>query len=184
MRKLGVSFGAKLELDIVVGEQPPAATEAVVVPQDVNLIMGDVEPIEDTSETTQDVLARGVEARPRRAGTLVVGGAPQGAPLLMQAIVYDFEHSPPACEDHVFEALVRALEEAKTRGLSRIAVRPLGTAHAGIEPAEFLRLLAQACYSCAELGTTLRKVHLLLPSPEELARYEGLLQQVVQARKG
>src|SRR5215470_2355974 len=115
MRKLAVSFGAKLDLDILVGDQPPPATEAMVVPQDVNLIMGDLEPIEDTTETTQDVLARGVEARPRRAGSLVVGGAPQGAPLLLQAIVYDFEHSPPACADHVFEALVRAFEEAKAR---------------------------------------------------------------------
>ena len=54
-----------------------------------------------------------------------------------------------------------------------MAVQPLGTAHAGLEAARFLRLLTQICYSSAELGTTVRRVHLLLPSPDELARYEG-----------
>ena len=43
-------------------------------------------------------------------------------------------------------------------------------------------LLAQVCYSSAEMGTTLRRVHLLLPSPEELVRYEVLLQTLVERR--
>ena len=47
---------------------------------------------------------------------------------------------------------------------------------------EFLGLLAQVCYSSAEMGTTLRRVHLLLPSPEELLRYEVLLQTLVERR--
>ena len=106
----------------------------------------------------------------------------KGAPLVLQAIVYDFERSPPSRELHVFEALLAAFEEAKARGLSSVAVQPLGTAHAGLEAARFLRLLTQICYSSAELGTTVRRVHLLLPSPEELTRYEGLLQALVEKR--
>ena len=100
----------------------------------------------------------------------------------MQAIVYDFDHTPPAREVHVFEALLAAFEEARTRGLRSLAVQPLGTAHAGLDPARFLGLLAQVCYSSAEMGTTLRRVHLLLPSPEELVRYEVLLQTLVERR--
>ncbi len=61
-------------------------------------------------------------------------------------------------------------------------MQPLGTAHAGLDPALFLGLLAQVCYSSAEMGTTLRRVHLLLPSPEELVRYEVLLQTLVERR--
>ncbi len=180
--KLAVSFGAKLDLDMVVGDEPPSGAEGLVVPQDVNLIMGDVEPVEDGGEAGDEVVERAAAARPRRPGTLVVARARRGAPLLLQAVVYDFERTPPAREDHVFEALVLAFEEAKSRGLSCLAVRPLGTAHAGIEAAAFLRLLTQVCYSSAELGTSLRRVHLLLPSPDDMTRYESLLQRLVPGR--
>jgi hypothetical protein len=181
--RFAVSFGKSLDLDLVSGEEAPAATEALVVPQDVHLILGDVATIEDTRETPEQVLAASAQDRPRRPGSIVVAPAKQGTPLTLQAIVYDFESSPPAREAHVFEALLTAFEEAKARCMSCVAVQPLGTAHAGLPPARFLALLAQVCYSSAELGTSLRRVHLLLPSPEELARYESLLSQVVAERR-
>ena len=46
--RLALSFGEKLDLDLVVGDAPPPATGAVVVPQDVHLILGEVGPLEDT----------------------------------------------------------------------------------------------------------------------------------------
>lgn len=177
-----MSFGDSLDLDLVSGEEAPATTEAVVVPQDVHLILGDVATIEDTRETPEQVLAASVRDQPRRPGSIVVAPPKQGTPLTLQAIVYDFECSPPAREAHVFEALLTAFEEAKARCMSCVAVLPLGTAHAGLPPARFLALLAQVCYSSAELGTSLRRVHLLLPSPEELSRYEALLSQVVDKK--
>jgi len=180
--RFAVSFGDALDLDLVSGEQAPPATEAVVVPQDVHLILGDVGTIEDTRETPEQVLAASAQERPRRPGSIVVAPPKQGAPLTLQAIVYDFESSPPAREAHVFEALLSAFEEAKARCMTCLAVQPLGTAHAGLPPARFLALLAQVCYSSAEMGTTLRRVHLLLPSPEELVRYEVLLQTLVERR--
>ena len=181
--RFAVSFGDSLDLDLVSGEDAPAATEAVVVPQDVHLILGDVATIEDTRETPEQVLAASAQDRPRRPGSIVVAPPKKGTPLTLQAIVYDFESSPPAREAHVFEALLTAFEEAKARCMSCVAVQPLGTAHAGLPPARFLALLAQVCYSSAELGTSLRRVHLMLPSPEELARYEALLSQVVAERR-
>lgn len=181
--RLAVSFGAKLDLDLVAGEEAPSGTEAVVVPQDVNLIMGEVDSIVDTAETTEEVLAGCTDTRPRRPGSLVVAPPREGVPLLLQAVVYDFDRSPPTREEHIFESLMAAFEEAKSRGLSRLAVRPLGTAYAGVEPACFLRLLTQICYSSAELGTSVRRVHLLLSSPDEMARYEGLLQGMMKKRK-
>ena len=180
--KLAVSFGAKLDLDLVVGEDAPPATEALVVPQDVNLIMGEVDAIVDTTETTEEVLAGCSDTRPRRPGSLVVAPARDGQPLLLQAVVYDFDRSPPTTVGHVFEALVLAFEEAKSRGLACLAIRPVGTAYSGLEPAVFLRLLTQVCYSSAELGTSVRRVHLLLPSPDEMALYEGLLQGMMRKR--
>jgi len=180
--RFAVSFGESLDLDLVAGDEAPAATEAVVVPQDVHLILGDVATIEDTRETPEQVLAASAQDRPRRPGSIVVAPPKQGAPLTLQAIVYDFESSPPAREAHVFEALLTAFEEAKARCMSCVAVLPLGTAHAGLTPDRFLALFAQVCYSSAELATSLRRVHLLLPSPEELARYEALLAQVVDKK--
>jgi len=181
--RLALSFGEKLDLDLVVGEEAPPATDALVVPQDVNLIMGEVDPIEDTRETAEEVLAGASEGRPRRPGSVVVAPPRAGAPLLLQAVVYDFESSPPSCEEHVFEALLGAFEEAKGRGLASLAVRPLGTAHSGVEAESFLKVLAQVCYSSAELGTSLRRVYLLLPSPADLGRYESLLHELMSQRQ-
>lgn len=180
--RMAVSFGAKLDLDLVVGEEAPPATEALIVAQDVNLIMGEVDAVVDAAETTEEVLAGLADTRPRRPGSLVVAPSREGAPLLLQAVVYDFDRSPPTREEHIFEALMASFEEAKSRGLGRLAVRPLGTAYAGIEPASFLELLAQVCYSSAELGTTVRRVHLLLSSPQEMARYEACLQALMRKR--
>lgn len=180
--RTALRFGETLALDLVVGDGAPPAAEAVVVPQDVNMIMGDVEAVVEASEPTEDLAARLSDFQPQRAGTLVVGPSRKARPLLLQAVVYDFDRSPPAWEEPVFEALLTAFEEAKARGFSSIAVRPLGTAHSGLQPAVFLKVLAQICYSAAELGTTLRRVWLLLPSPAELQRYQGLLEILMRER--
>jgi hypothetical protein len=180
-----MSFGNRLELDLRVGEQPPRTAGVLVVPQDVHLILGDVATVEDTRETPEQVLAAvGDDRPPRTPGSILVAApARRGAPLLVQAIVYDFARNPPAREDEVFEALLAAFEEARARETHGMALQPLGTAHSGLEPARFLRLLAQVCFSAAELGTTVRRVHLLLPSPQEMQRYEGLLQALMAGRR-
>jgi O-acetyl-ADP-ribose deacetylase (regulator of RNase III) len=180
--RMALSFGERLDLDLMVGEDPPPLTGAMVVPQDIHLILGETGPIEDTRETPEQVLAASGPHRPRRPGSVVVGASREGAPLILQAIVYDFDRSPPAREIHVFEALIAAFEEARTRGIRSVAVQPLGTSHAGLDPERFLKLLAQVCYSSAELETTVRRVHLLLPSPLELGRYEALLQSLADKR--
>ena len=180
--RMALSFGERLDLDLLVGEDPPPLTGAMVVPQDIHLILGETGPIEDTRETPEQVLAAPGALRPRRPGSVVVGAPREGSPLLLQAIVYDFDRSPPAREIHVFEALIAAFEEARTRGIRSVAVQPLGTSHAGLDPERFLKLLAQVCYSSAELSTTVRHVHLLLPSPLELGRYEALLQSLADKR--
>ena len=180
--RMALSFGERLDLDLMLGEDPPPLTGAMVVPQDIHLILGETGPIEDTRETPEQVLAASGPNRPRRPGSVVVGASREGAPLLLQAIVYDFDRSPPAREIHVFEALIAAFEEARTRGIRSVAVQPLGTSHSGLDPERFLKLLAQVCYSSAELETTVRRVHLLLPSPGELGRYEALLQALAEKR--
>lgn len=180
--RTALRFGETLALDLVVGEAAPPAADAVVVPQDVNMIMGDVEAVVEASEQTEDLAAGLSDFQPQRAGSLVVGPSRKARPLLLQAVVYDFDRSPPAWEEPVFEALLTAFEEAKARGFSSIAVRPLGTAHSGLPAAVFLKVLAQICYSAAELGTTLRRVWLLLPSPAELQRYQGLLEILMRER--
>jgi hypothetical protein len=180
--RIALSFGERLDLDLMAGENPPPLTGALVVAQDVHLILGEAGPIEDTAETPEQVLAASVSQRPRRPGSVVLGAAREGSPLLMQAIVYDFDRSPPAREIHVFEALIACFEAARARGLRSLAVQPLGTAHSGLDPDRFLRLLAQVCYSSSELGTTVRRVHLLLSSPLELDGYGALLRALADRR--
>jgi O-acetyl-ADP-ribose deacetylase (regulator of RNase III) len=180
--RIAVSFGEKLALDLLVAEDAPAAAQALVVPQDVNLILGDVEPVVDAAvaDGGEQLVAESSSFRPRRLGSVAVLRPRQGKALVLQAIVYDFDRSPPAREEHVFEALMTAFEEVRARGLARVAVRPIGTAHAGLAPTSFLRLLVQVCYSSAELGTTLRRVFLLIPSPDEMESYQTLLKGLVE----
>jgi len=173
-----LAFGEAMELDLVSGGGTPPQTGALVVPQDVYLILGEVTTIGDDAppvRSADQVLSEALRQRPRRRGSVLASPQQPGQPLVLQAIVYDFEDTPPTRESFVFEALMAAFEEASARRLLALAVRPLGTAHAGIEPERFLALLTQVCYTSVELGTSLRRVHLLLESPAELALYERLL---------
>ena len=141
-------------------------------------------PLEDTRETPEQVLAAAAQDRPTEPG-LDRGGAPprEGAPLLVQAIVYDFDHTPPAREVHVFEALLAAFEEARARGL-----RSRGRAAAGHRPR---RARPRALPGAPGPGLLLvggdghaRCAACTCSSPrrEELVRYEGLLQTLVERR--
>lgn len=178
--RFSVCFAESLDLDLVLGDEPPPATDVVVIPQDVYLLLGDVTSLEDPPETPAELLAASLRQRPRRRGTLVVPPPRKGEPLVLQAVVYDFEDASPTREVHVFEVLLAAFEEAKTRGMRSLALYPLGTGYGGVPASRFLDLLTQVCYSAVELGTTLRHVHLLLPSPEELAHYQELLRSLAE----
>lgn len=178
--RLAVSFGEKLALDLLVAEDAPPLAQALVVPQDVNLILGDVEPVVEDTGPAEEVVGETASFRPRRLGSVAVLQSKEGKPVVLQAIVYDFDRTPPAREEHVFEALMTAFEEVRSRGLARVAVRPIGTAHAGLAPAVFLRQLVQVCYTSAELGTTVKRVFLLIPSPDEMERYQALLKVLIE----
>lgn len=180
---VALAFGEALELDLVSGGEAPPETGALVVAQDVYLILGEVSGLDEEAavRTPAQVLSEALRQRPRRRGTVLASPQLPGQPLLLQAIVYDFEDSPPTRESFVFEALMSAFEEAATRRVAALAVRPLGTAHAGIEAERFLALLTQVCFTAVELGTSLRRVHLLLESPAEMALYERLLRSLARA---
>ncbi len=182
--RLALTFGEVLELDVVSAAGAPPETGAVVVPQDVYLILREVTAGDQETpvRTPAQALSEALRQRPRRRGTIVPATRRDGSPLVLQAIVYDFEDTPPTAEAFVFEALMAAFEEAGTRKLGSVAVQPLGTDHGGIEPDRFLALLTQVCYSSVELGTSLRRVHLLVSSPLELELYERLLREAAGAR--
>ncbi len=174
--RLRLTFGASLELGLCMGEGAPPETQALVVPQDVHLLLGEAGPLEADGPSPERAAHRAAEAEPRAPGSLVVVA---GTPLLMQAVVYDFARTPHARAADVFASLAASLEEGRQRHLARLAVQPVGTAHAGVEPRTFLRLLLLACSTAAELGTSVERVRVVLPSPAELARYEVLLRALV-----
>jgi hypothetical protein len=173
--RLHLAFGGGLDLGLLAADDAPAWAEAVVVPQDVHFIMGDLDGVlEAEAGSAAEVIGSLGDMRPRRLGGLVVSRRRAGGPLLLQAIVYDFDRQPPSSEAVVFEALLAAFEQVKARSVKRLAVRPLGTAYGGLPHEAFLRLLAQVCFSSAELGTSLKRVELVVASPDDLARYEAL----------
>ncbi len=174
--RLRLTFGASLELGLCMGEGTPPETQALVVPQDVHLLLGEAGPLEEGGPTPKQAAHKAAESEPRPPGSLVLVA---GSPLLMQAVVYDFSRTPHARAADVYAALVASLEEGRTRHLARLAVQPVGTAHTGVEPRTFLRLLLLACSTAAELGTSVERLRVVLPSPAELARYELLLRALV-----
>ncbi len=174
--RLRLTFGASLELGLCMGEGAPPESQALVVPQDVHLLLGEAAPLEDHGDSPERAERKAAAAEPRVPGTLVVRA---GTPLLLQAVVYDFARTPHARAADVYEALTSSLEEARQRGLTRLALQPVGTAHMGIDPRTFMRLLLLACSSAAELGTSLERVRVVLPAPAELARYEVMLRGLV-----
>jgi hypothetical protein len=178
--RLHLAFGGGLELGLLAADDAPADTDAIVVPQDVHLIMGDADGVLDAESASVDELVGSLaKLKPRRLGGLVVSRRRDGGPLLLQAVVYDFDRQPPSSGAVVFEALLAAFEAAKQRRVARLAVRPLGTAYGGLSPAAFLGHLAQVCYSSAELGTSVTRVDLVVASPDDMARYEGLLEALL-----
>jgi hypothetical protein len=183
--RLALTFADGLELDVVAGGAPPL-TAAVVIAQDVHLVLGRAPAAGGPASTGTAADATAGAARshhPRRPGSIVVAAPRPGRALVLQAVVYDFDHRPPARAVHVFEALLGAFEEARARGLRSLAVEPLGTAHAGLAPSELVRLLAQVCFTAAEMGTSVRRVHLLVRAPGEIGRYEALLRELVESRR-
>lgn len=176
-----LAFGSTLELSLAMGEGAPPESQALVVPQDVHLILGDVGVLEDPGGDPHELARKASTAPARRPGSIVVSARDGGA-LLMQAVVYDFSRTPHARGEDVLEALLASFEEARARRLEQLALQPLGTAHLGVEPADFLRLLLQICYGTAELGSTLRHVALVLASRQELERYEALLKDLAGER--
>jgi hypothetical protein len=182
--RVALAFGEALELDLLTDGEVPPETGALVVAQDVYLILGEVTAIAEETpvRTPAQALSEAARQKPCRRGTVLAAPQQPGQPLLLQAIVYDFEDAPPTREAYVFEALMSAFEEASGRRVTSLALQPLGTAHAGIEPLRFLTLLMQVCYSAVELGTRLRRIHLLLPTPAELELYERLLRGLAGGR--
>ena len=88
--RLRLSFGASLELGLCMGEGAPPETQALVVPQDVHLLLGEAAPLEDHGDSPEHAARRAAAAEPRAPGALVVRA---GRPLLLQAVVYDFVDS-------------------------------------------------------------------------------------------
>lgn len=147
--RLRLTFGGSLELGLCMGEGAPPESQALVVPQDVHLLLDEAVAAEDPGESPEGAAGGAAAAEPRLPGTLVVRA---GSPLLLQAVVYDFARTPHARAGDVYEALTGSLEEARQRGLTRLAVQPVGTAHMGIDPRTFLRLLLLACSTAASSG--------------------------------
>ena len=78
-----VSFGEKLALDLLVAEEAPPVAQALVVPQDGNLILGDVEPVLEETTGAEEATETAASFRPRRLGSAVVLKPQAGKPLLL-----------------------------------------------------------------------------------------------------
>ena len=113
--RMALSFGERLDLDLLVGEDPPPLTGAMVVPQDVHLILGETGPIEDTRETPEQVLAAPGPLAPAPAG---IGGGGRAAGRVA---------APPAGDRLRLRSLAARARDPRLRGPHR---RLRGSAHA------------------------------------------------------
>jgi hypothetical protein len=101
-----VFFGDSLDLDMVVGEEAPRATQALVVAQDVYLILGEATATDEAEvvRTPAQVLSEARRQRPRRRGTVLAGP---------RAGLTDL-----TCHSHLFHSVAQGGSDHVVSGLS------------------------------------------------------------------
>lgn len=140
-------------------ELPPFPVDAVAEEQDTARVLGDADVLLEPDESyAQLVREMGAEPRKEPGGVVVRNGRP----LRLETIVYDFEVEPCCREAWIVAALETILREVAARGITALALPPLGSRHGGFDRRRFLALLRQRLLSGVPAG--LRRVWLIVPA--------------------
>jgi len=157
-------------MDIGLFDADSCEPHAIVREEDVQLILSAAAELRPVPETFARIERMALEARRHEPGSVVVRA---GRPLSMLAIIHDVDREPSCCEEWILAATRAVFREAQWRGLTTIAMPPLGTVHGGLAPEQGIELLATVL---GEPGTAHPGTLLLQGVGAELLRSRALLQ--------
>ena len=123
------------------GSAPPFEVDAVAFEEDTFLVLSADTTVRDPGEPLMKVLTDAHKAEPEPPGSVVVR---EGRPFRMLAVVHDLGLDPTWREEWVASALGEILIECESRGLTSIAVPPLGSRHGTLRLERFVILLGDA----------------------------------------
>lgn len=118
---------------------PPLAVDAVVLEEDRWLVLSAPPEVPPSSEHPLRLFTALVEAEPAALGAVVVR---PGRPTRLLAVVHDLDREPSCTLDDVRTALEAVVRVCAERGLHRLALPVLGTAHARLERDAVLGVMA------------------------------------------
>jgi len=121
-------------------DQDPALldVDAVVEEQDTNLLLGKSPVILNSVESFPDLVRRMESQASHTPGQVILR---RSRPLRLIAIVYDVDQDPICKPVWVETAITRILLQCQGRGVTRLAMPLLGTAHGRLDGKAMLRIL-------------------------------------------
>jgi hypothetical protein len=152
-----LSFGS---IDIVAApkDSPPFSIDAVAVEEDTFLVLSADPKVRDPHMDLVRIMTNVIKTRPEKPGTVLVRGK---HPLLLLAIVHDFNQKPSCKEKWIVSALNEIFRLTKIRDLTSIALPLLGTLHGSMKKQRFIVLLS---HSLKKFSTRhLKRIWLIVP---------------------
>ena len=134
-----ISLGS---IDIVAApkDSPPFSIDAVAVEEDTFLVLSADPKVRDPHMDLVRIMTNVINTRPEKPGTVLVRGK---HPLLLLAIVHDFNQEPSWKEKWIVSALNEIFRVTESRGLTSIAIPLLGTLHGSLKKQRFIVLLSR-----------------------------------------
>ncbi len=163
MRLIRGSYPFRLSfesIDIVAApkDTPPFSIDAVVVEEDTFLVLSADPEVRDPHMHLVQIMTKVINTLPEKPGNVLVKGK---HPLLLFAIVHDFNQEPSCREKWIECALNEIFRVTESRDLKSIALPLLGTLHGSLEKQRFIVLLQHALKRIS--AHHLKRIWLIVP---------------------
>lgn len=175
----------RFDLDLRESLRHRLRPDALVLQEDRNLVMGPAGVLDPEQEADVDGAVRAAAAQPPiPLGRFVVCRGSDGvAGLTYGAVVHDFESRPTCRPGNVRRSLTAILADADRRGLSTVAVEPLGVLNRhGLTMDGMVEAVDQSLLEASVAIHGNLRVVLLLDRMEQLEEVSHLLRSKVLRR--
>jgi hypothetical protein len=126
---------------VTVGTEVDAtACDAVVREEDTWLILSAPPEVTPPAEPLMGIMTELLDAQPHPPGTVLVR---EGHPLLLLAVVHDFDAEPCCRAEWVSAALTQVLRVCRERRIRSLCVPLLGVAHGRLTPQEAITAIVR-----------------------------------------
>jgi len=170
-----ISFGP-VRIESAPENSAPFCVQALAFEEDTWLIMSANPETCDPEEHPIRMMTQMIEARPEKAGTVLVRG---NNPIRFLAIVHDVDQEPTWREEWVESALEDIFLKAEQQGIQSIGLPLIGALHGKLETKRFVELLHQVLVKMT--FNHLKRLCLITPVGDELTIINLLKSVFVQS---